>query len=94
MRACTAGTPFNERCVCSPAQAAPTPFCWWRALMSKLAPLALVPLILQICTYSAAGGADSILLVAGTDATDEFNAIHSAKAKKMLADYYIGGLLE
>ncbi|KAI7840579.1 hypothetical protein COHA_005732 [Chlorella ohadii] len=38
------------------------------------------------------GGADSILLVAGTDATDEFNAIHSAKAKKMLADYYIGDL--
>lgn len=27
----------------------------------------------------SAGGADSILLVAGTDATDEFNAIHSAK---------------
>ncbi len=24
------------------------------------------------------------------DATDEFNAIHSAKAKKMLADYLIG----
>ncbi|KAL4420574.1 hypothetical protein ABPG75_010230 [Micractinium tetrahymenae] len=38
------------------------------------------------------GGADSILLVAGTDATDEFNAIHSAKAKKMLLDYYIGDL--
>lgn len=37
-----------------------------------------------------AGGADSILLVAGTDATDEFNAIHSAKAKAMLLDYYIG----
>nr|ACF22999.1 nitrate reductase [Chlorella vulgaris] len=38
------------------------------------------------------GGADSILLVAGTDATDEFHAIHSNKAKKMLLDYYIGDL--
>lgn len=38
------------------------------------------------------GGADSILLVAGTDATDEFNAIHSTRAKKMLMDYYIGDL--
>lgn len=38
------------------------------------------------------GGADSILLVAGTDATDEFNAIHSSKAKKMLTEYYIGDL--
>jgi hypothetical protein len=28
------------------------------------------------------------------DATDEFNAIHSTKAKKMLADYYIGDLVE
>lgn len=42
---------------------------------------------------TCAGGADSILLVAGTDATDEFNAIHSAKAKKMLLDYHIGGWL-
>ncbi|KAG7671215.1 hypothetical protein Ndes2437B_g03830 [Nannochloris sp. 'desiccata'] len=38
------------------------------------------------------GGADSILLVAGTDATDEFNAIHSTRAKKMLIEYYIGDL--
>lgn len=38
------------------------------------------------------GGADSILLVAGTDATEEFNAIHSAKAKAMLLNYYIGDL--
>jgi len=38
------------------------------------------------------GGADSILLVAGTDATDEFNAIHSGRAKKMLTEYYIGDL--
>ena len=30
--------------------------------------------------------------MAGTDASDEFNAIHSAKAKRMLADYYIGDL--
>ena len=30
--------------------------------------------------------------MAGTDATEEFNAIHSAKAKKMLLDYYIGEL--
>lgn len=28
----------------------------------------------------------------GMDATDEFNAIHSTKAKKMLVDYYIGDL--
>ena len=38
------------------------------------------------------GGTDSILLVAGTDATDEFNAIHSTKAKEMLMEYYIGDL--
>lgn len=38
------------------------------------------------------GGADSILLVAGTDATDEFKAIHSDKAKAMLLKYYIGDL--
>jgi nitrate reductase (NAD(P)H) len=35
------------------------------------------------------GGADSILLVAGTDATDEFNAIHSAKVR--LAAWPAGG---
>ncbi|KAK9807828.1 hypothetical protein WJX72_010494 [[Myrmecia] bisecta] len=38
------------------------------------------------------GGADSILLVAGTDATDEFDAIHSDKAKKQLLQYCIGEL--
>lgn len=38
------------------------------------------------------GGADSILLVGGTDATEEFDAIHSQKAKAMLKDYYIGEL--
>lgn len=38
------------------------------------------------------GGAESILISAGMDATDEFNSIHSSKAKAMLADYYIGDL--
>lgn len=36
------------------------------------------------------GGASSILLAAGTDCTEEFDAIHSQKAKDMLADYLIG----
>ncbi|CAK8566282.1 unnamed protein product [Lathyrus sativus] len=36
------------------------------------------------------GGADSILINAGTDCTEEFQAIHSDKAKKMLDDYLIG----
>ncbi|CAG8440928.1 15057_t:CDS:2 [Funneliformis caledonium] len=40
------------------------------------------------------GGADSILINAGTDCTDEFYAIHSSNAKKMLDDYYIGDLVE
>ncbi len=40
------------------------------------------------------GGADSILIVAGMDATEDFDAIHSAKAKAMLKDYYIGRLVE
>jgi Na+-transporting NADH:ubiquinone oxidoreductase subunit NqrF len=39
-------------------------------------------------------GADSILINAGTDCTEEFKAIHSDKAKNMLADYYIGDLVE
>jgi len=38
------------------------------------------------------GGADSIMLAAGQDASDEFDAIHSTKAKAMLEDYYIGEL--
>lgn len=38
------------------------------------------------------GGAESILISAGMDATDEFNSIHSSKAKGMLADYLIGEL--
>jgi nitrate reductase (NAD(P)H) len=38
------------------------------------------------------GGAESILISAGMDATEDFNAIHSSKAKAMLVDYYIGEL--
>ncbi|BFG19173.1 hypothetical protein CerSpe_054470 [Prunus speciosa] len=38
------------------------------------------------------GGADSILINAGTDCTEEFDAIHSDKAKKMLEDYIVGEL--
>jgi nitrate reductase (NAD(P)H) len=38
------------------------------------------------------GGAESILISAGMDATDEFNGIHSTKAKGLLAQYYIGDL--
>jgi len=38
------------------------------------------------------GGAESILISAGMDATDEFNSIHSSRAKAMLVDYYIGDL--
>ena len=40
------------------------------------------------------GGADSILIVAGLDATEDFNAIHSSKAKAMLKDYYLGPLVD
>ena len=39
------------------------------------------------------GGADSVLLVAGTDATEEFDAIHSSKAKEQLLQYCIGNLM-
>ncbi|XP_011012132.1 PREDICTED: nitrate reductase [NADH]-like [Populus euphratica] len=39
------------------------------------------------------GGTDSILINAGTDCTEEFDAIHSDKAKKMLEDYRIGELV-
>lgn len=39
------------------------------------------------------GGADSILINAGTDCTEEFDAIHSSKAKAMLEDYRIGELI-
>ncbi|KAL2643155.1 hypothetical protein R1flu_010742 [Riccia fluitans] len=39
------------------------------------------------------GGVDSILITAGTDATEEFDAIHSDKAKTMLEKYKIGELM-
>lgn len=39
------------------------------------------------------GGKASILLNAGMDATEEFLAIHSEKARRMLEDYYIGDLV-
>ncbi|XP_027339651.1 inducible nitrate reductase [NADH] 2 [Abrus precatorius] len=39
------------------------------------------------------GGTDSILINAGTDSTEEFEAIHSDKAKKLLEDYRIGELM-
>lgn len=38
------------------------------------------------------GGAESILISAGTDCTEEFEAIHSKKAWKMLDEYLIGQL--
>lgn len=38
------------------------------------------------------GGADSILIVGGQDATTDFDAIHSAKAKAMLDEYLVGWL--
>ncbi|XP_077213361.1 nitrate reductase [NADH]-like [Tasmannia lanceolata] len=39
------------------------------------------------------GGSDSILINAGTDCTEEFDAIHSDKAKAMLDDFRIGELI-
>jgi nitrate reductase (NAD(P)H) len=39
------------------------------------------------------GGADSILIAGGQDATEDFDAIHSAKAKTMLDAYYVGELV-
>jgi nitrate reductase (NAD(P)H) len=38
------------------------------------------------------GGVDSIIINAGADATEDFVAIHSTKATKMLEKYYIGDL--
>ena len=38
------------------------------------------------------GGAESILISAGMDSTEEFDAIHSKKAWKMLDEYFIGQL--
>lgn len=40
------------------------------------------------------GGAESILIATGIDATEDFNSIHSTKARNMLADYYIGDLVQ
>ncbi|KAK9823153.1 hypothetical protein WJX72_000662 [[Myrmecia] bisecta] len=40
------------------------------------------------------GGAESILIVAGQDATEDFDAIHSKKAKDMMGDYLIGRLAD
>jgi nitrate reductase (NAD(P)H) len=40
------------------------------------------------------GGGASIMLCAGQDATDEFNSLHSSKARAMLEKYYIGELVE
>ncbi|OAX35875.1 hypothetical protein K503DRAFT_867968 [Rhizopogon vinicolor AM-OR11-026] len=39
------------------------------------------------------GGGDSILLVAGEDASEDFFAIHSAEGKIKLAEYHIGTLV-
>ncbi|KAJ8445136.1 hypothetical protein Cgig2_029508 [Carnegiea gigantea] len=39
------------------------------------------------------GGPDSILINAGTDCTEEFEAIHSDTAKKLLEDFRIGELI-
>ena len=36
------------------------------------------------------GGVQSIMIAAGTDCTEEFDAIHSEKAQNMLSDYLIG----
>jgi len=38
------------------------------------------------------GGASSILLVAGQEATDDFKAVHSKKAWDMLREYHLGPL--
>ena len=38
------------------------------------------------------GGASSILITAGTDCTDEFEALHSSKAWKLLEGFVIGTL--
>jgi nitrate reductase (NAD(P)H) len=40
------------------------------------------------------GGAHSITLVAGEDATEDFIAIHSSDARKQLADFHIGTLAD
>lgn len=40
------------------------------------------------------GGAESISMNAGEDCTEDFDAIHSVKAREMLAKYYIGELVD
>ncbi|KAH9478951.1 Nitrate reductase [NADPH] [Psilocybe cubensis] len=40
------------------------------------------------------GGAPSIELVAGEDATEDFMAIHSSDAQRQLADFHIGTMIE
>ncbi|QRV99692.1 nitrate reductase [Ceratobasidium sp. AG-Ba] len=40
------------------------------------------------------GGADSILLAAGEDATEDFMAIHSPDAKKKMAAFHVGTLVK
>jgi len=40
------------------------------------------------------GGAESILLMAGDDASDDFMAIHSIDAKRKLQQYHIGTLVK
>lgn len=39
------------------------------------------------------GGGDSILLVAGEDASEDFFAIHSAEGKRKLAEHHVGTLI-
>lgn len=38
------------------------------------------------------GGGQSITINAGQDSTEEFNTLHSDKARAMLEDYYVGEL--
>lgn len=40
------------------------------------------------------GGAESILISAGIDSTEEFEAIHSKKAWKLLDDFFIGNFFD
>ena len=53
------------------------------------------PSCLRLHKFSqgSSGGLDSILINAGSDCTEEFDAIHSSKAKAMLEDYRIGELM-
>ena len=40
------------------------------------------------------GGRSSIVIASGGDASDDFEALHSSKAWKLLEDYYIGTIGE